>query len=949
MNTGSALARFTITLSTAVTEPVQVEWHTSDGTAKASVDYAANKGTVVFAPGETAKTVDILVYGRAVGAEDRSFYVEMLPPTNAILGASIGECIIHVDTTGSTPVTQIIIPIGPQGIQGKSAYQSYVDTTTDNPPMTEPEWVESLKGDPEEIAQEVAPLIDVGDTTLISEGTDTLSKPDSTTVKAVARRVAYAGAAKIATVTLGDGDNLLTQANLTGDMLDFMASGFVPRILRAGAMFEPDWLVDADGKLLIKGAAASDVLYAVQYDLISSKNRLARLSELTALAGSLTEFESNLANTSDDGIGDALVGVKQPFPSTISKTQHTFNAETLRATDWGAAGDGVTLDDAAFQAIEADVSGRFIDLCGLTYRVTTAFIGNKYCNGLFKRADGQTIPALYHPVSVRSGRYIQAIGQDALFSVPELPNGSLATNLIAIGPRAMYNAVSVRNNYAIGYQALYSMRNGVYNTAFGFESLFYNNGSGDGITGSRNAAFGDNTMRFNTTGYNNLAFGRNAAQTNETGNSNIHVGIASGAGDCPVDLYGNIINTFPTNKTNAVAVGTSTLFYTASSGHTAIGSESLQFLKRGINNTAVGYLAGKSLEFDVSPTGKQMVTATATGTYNVDSGLVTVTQMAHGYATGDTVKIRFGSGPLNAITTDYIWIQISVLNSNTYTLPGPATASGTGTTTVTAKYNTTDSTTQCDFNTIVGYNALSLGTVAMRSVAVGAGTLSGGGKSDNTAVGFRAAVLLGETGNQIRNTAVGCRAMEFMQDGTDCVDVFNSSALGYQASVSGSSQVQLGNSATTTYVYGTVQNRSDERDKTDIRDTVLGIDFIMGLRPVDGRWDMRDDYYEERDIEIGVDENNQPIFKTERTLLTKDGSKKRHRYHHWFVAQEVNALCEKLGVDFGGYQDHKLAGGGDVLSLGYDEFIPPAIKAIQECWKRMDAIELRLAKLEDKE
>ena len=135
MNTGSALARFTITLSQAVTEPVQVEWFTSDGTAKAGVDYAANKGTVVFSPGQTEKTVDILVYGRAVGTEDRSFFVEMLPPTNAILGAAIGECIITVDTSGSMPVTQIIVPTGPQGIQGKSAYQSYLDTTTDNPPM----------------------------------------------------------------------------------------------------------------------------------------------------------------------------------------------------------------------------------------------------------------------------------------------------------------------------------------------------------------------------------------------------------------------------------------------------------------------------------------------------------------------------------------------------------------------------------------------------------------------------------------------------------------------------------------------------------------------------------------------------------------------------------------------------------------------------------------------
>lgn len=278
MNTGSALARFTITLSQAVTEPVQVEWFTSDGTAKAGVDYAENEGTAVFAPGETAKTVDILVYGRAVGSEDRSFFVEMLPPTNAILGSSIGECIITVDTSGSTPVTAIIVPTGPQGVQGKSAYQSYLDTTTDNPPMTEAEWVESLKGDPAEIAQEVAPLIDVGATVLTAEGTEGLESPDSTTVKAIARRVAYATAARISKVILADGTNYLTNADLTGDEIDFYSSGFIPRVLRGGVFIEPQWFIDFGGELVIQGAVAGDILYAIEYNFNSSYQRLARES-----------------------------------------------------------------------------------------------------------------------------------------------------------------------------------------------------------------------------------------------------------------------------------------------------------------------------------------------------------------------------------------------------------------------------------------------------------------------------------------------------------------------------------------------------------------------------------------------------------------------------------------------------------------------------------------------
>lgn len=193
-------------------------------------------------------------------------------------------------------------------------------------------------------------------------------------------------------------------------------------------------------------------------------------------------------------------------------------------------------------------------------------------------------------------------------------------------------------------------------------------------------------------------------------------------------------------------------------------------------------------------------------------------------------------------------------------------------------------------------------------------------------------------------TANGYLAMTSMQDLTPCVSVENSSGFGYQARVSGDNQVQLGNSATTTYVFGTVQNRSDRRDKTDVNDTVLGIDFIMGLRPVDGRWDLRDDYVEEYQVQIGIDENAEPVFENRYREIPKDGSKARKRLHHWFIAQEVKELCDKLGVEFGGYQDHKVLGGSDVLTLGYDEFIPPAVKAIQQCWEEIQSIKGRLDK-----
>ena len=147
----------------------------------------------------------------------------------------------------------------------------------------------------------------------------------------------------------------------------------------------------------------------------------------------------------------------------------------------------------------------------------------------------------------------------------------------------------------------------------------------------------------------------------------------------------------------------------------------------------------------------------------------------------------------------------------------------------------------------------------------------------------------------------------------------------------GSNQVQLGNSATTTFAFGAVQDRSDARDKADIRDTQLGLNFITALRPVDYKWDMREDYRTDR---------NQTLLE-----LTHDGTHKRSRYHHGLIAQEVKAVVEAQGIDFGGYQDHKIKGGDDVLSLGYGELIAPMIKAIQELTARLEAAEAEIAAL----
>lgn len=196
------------------------------------------------------------------------------------------------------------------------------------------------------------------------------------------------------------------------------------------------------------------------------------------------------------------------------------------------------------------------------------------------------------------------------------------------------------------------------------------------------------------------------------------------------------------------------------------------------------------------------------------------------------------------------------------------------------------------------------------------------------------------------NSAVGT-------DSLQSISKTNCAALGYQADVTANDQVQLGNSSTTTYVYGTVQNRSDLRDKADVRDTQLGLTFIKALRPVDYKWDMREDYKPAKPNRKSYETDE--AYKEAMTAwqqaanisnITHNGTHKRTRYHHGLVAQEVKQVLDAQGIDFGGYQDHSVNGGDDVLSIGYDELIAPLIKSVQELTARLEAAEATIQQLQ---
>jgi hypothetical protein len=74
---GTTAFVFTVTLSAAYDLPVTFSYATANGTATAGSDYVAQSGTLTFAPGQTSKTITILVNRDRDAEPDETFFVNL--------------------------------------------------------------------------------------------------------------------------------------------------------------------------------------------------------------------------------------------------------------------------------------------------------------------------------------------------------------------------------------------------------------------------------------------------------------------------------------------------------------------------------------------------------------------------------------------------------------------------------------------------------------------------------------------------------------------------------------------------------------------------------------------------------------------------------------------------------------------------------------------------------
>src|SRR5690606_41836154 len=97
-----------------------VDYATVNGSAEAPADYAAQSGTLTFAPGQTTQTINVPVNGDSTPEADEMFQVVLSNPGGATI----------VDRTGTGTITnddapaRVAPPVLPAGTAGAADSQT---------------------------------------------------------------------------------------------------------------------------------------------------------------------------------------------------------------------------------------------------------------------------------------------------------------------------------------------------------------------------------------------------------------------------------------------------------------------------------------------------------------------------------------------------------------------------------------------------------------------------------------------------------------------------------------------------------------------------------------------------------------------------------------------------------------------------------------------------------
>jgi hypothetical protein len=560
---------------------------------------------------------------------------------------------------------------------------------------------------------------------------------------------------------------------------------------------------------------------------------------------------------------------------------------------------------------------------------------------------------LSEPLDSTPGSSI-AIGPGALAN--QTAAGSAAYQNIAIGLSAMGTGTlttAAVENVAVGFYAMAPTTTGTQNTAIGSDVMSAN------TSGSYNSAVGTSSLITLTTGCCNAVQGQSAGYSLNgsanvligngaggnypsggltSGNNNTFIGFQVGSTTTTTGSSNILIGNDNTTEgatsatTDAVGIGTGVLVGT---GDTAVGYQALHTTPAddNLDNTAIGYQAMGTGTLTAAAAGNtaigyQALTANTSGLDNFAAGLHALKANTSGQ-----YNTAIGAGALaaNTIGTNNTAIGNASANGVLYVLSSGSNNTAIGGGGGASNNGPLGSVTTGSGNTAIGGAALQGLTSGSDNTAVGELALYSATGSPNDAIGYEALKSV-STGTD--NVALGYEAGfvgTAITTGTDNTFIgyeaqsngaayTNGTALGYQAILTASNTITLGNSAITA-IHAQVQTitaLSDRRHKKDITDSDLGLDFIEKLRPVYYRFNNGDETLRYGFIAQDVE---QALPKSLQDLV--ENSEPGHAL----------ALIER-GRD----KDH-------TYSMGYGDLFSPIVKSIQQQQQQIEADNKEIAAL----
>ena len=309
--------------------------------------------------------------------------------------------------------------------------------------------------------------------------------------------------------------------------------------------------------------------------------------------------------------------------------------------------------------------------------------------------------------------------------------------------------------------------------------------------------------------------------------------------------------------------------------------------------------------------GKGAITAAGGNAFNTAVGVDALrsnTTGQHNTALGYQTLALNGIGEKNTASGYRALNKNRSGNSNTASGFEALTSNETGSSNTGIGNRSLYTNTSGNRNTAIGDSALFSNTTGSNNVAIGDSALFGNTTaSNNTAIGF--------------NTSISMPSFS------------NVTVIGSGARATAAGQVMLGNTTVTAIGgYQPWSDFSDGRFKKNVEEKVIGLDFIMALRPVTYNLDLNA-LANFRETPNSM-RSEQEERKAEQVLKTG------------FIAQEVELVAKKLGYDFSGVyapQNEK-----DNYALRYSVFVVPLVKAMQEQQELIKKLQERIVVLENK-